>query len=86
MILNYETAKMHCSFISEDRKNTRWRKADIGNEGVFEKSPTGRSRCELEQHSPPQGLPIRAPGIGLSAIETGANKGLVPLVDHAKAP
>ena len=34
MILSYETAKMHCSFISEDRKNTRWRKADIGNEGV----------------------------------------------------
>jgi hypothetical protein len=43
MILSYETAKMHCSFISEDRKNTRWRKADIGNEGVvaFREKPNG---------------------------------------------
>jgi hypothetical protein len=67
---------MHCFFIFDDCKNTRWLKADIGKEGMvaFREKPNGRSRCELELHCPPQGLPIRASGLRLGATETGANK------------
>jgi hypothetical protein len=43
VILSYETAKMHSFFIFDDRKNTRWRKVDIGKEGMvaFREKPNG---------------------------------------------
>jgi len=73
LILRYETAKMRCFFIFDDRKNTRWRKADIwkGRNGSVSRKPNGAYRkCT----APPRGLPIRALELRLGAIETGANE------------
>ena len=60
LILRYETAKMRCFFIFDDRRNTRWHKADIrkGRNGSVSRKPNGAYRkCTARL----RGLPIRAP-------------------------
>ena len=62
-----------CFFIFDDRKNTRWHKADIrtGRKGSVSRKPNGAYR-KCTAHL--RGLPPRALELRLGATETGANE------------
>jgi hypothetical protein len=55
VVLSVETAIMHCSFFSQDHKNTRWRKLDIKRErnDCASRKSNGASLIRIGTAQPP---------------------------------